>query len=144
MPSFFRTLFSRLAALRWFWWLGVMVWGGVLFTLSSQSTLPAGPEIPYQDKVMHFLYFSGGGFCFALALFHGQAPLKPRLRWWLAGALFGALVGITDEYHQTFTPGRSGNDVGDWLADWTGAGAGALLAWALTAWSRWPGSGKAA
>lgn len=136
MAHALRTPFSRLTAQRWLWWLGVVVWGVVLFTLSARSTLPPGPEIPYQDKVMHFLYFSGGGFCFVLALFNRQMPMKPRLPWWLAGTLFGMVVGALDEYHQTFTPGRSGNDLGDWVADLTGAGTGALIAWAFLAWVR--------
>jgi VanZ family protein len=37
-----------------------------------------------------------------------------------------ALIGGLDEYHQTFTPGRSGNDPYDWLADVLGAAAGAF------------------
>lgn len=37
-----------------------------------------------------------------------------------------ALIGALDEYHQSFTPGRSGNDPFDWLADLLGAIAGAF------------------
>ncbi|HEY1083019.1 MAG TPA: VanZ family protein [Prosthecobacter sp.] len=131
-----KTFGDRLAALRWPGWLGVAVWAGVLFALSARSTLPPGPPIPYQDKVLHFLYFSGGGFCFALAILGWRRPALPAWRWWLTGTLFGMVAGALDEYHQTFTPGRSGNDVGDWLADWTGAGAGALIACILLAWAR--------
>ncbi len=136
MVSALHALSSRLAAQRWLWWLGVVIWGGVLFTLSSRSDLPPGPEIPYQDKIIHFLYFSGGGFCFVLALFSRQAAVKSRLAWWLTGTAFGLVVGALDEYHQTFTPGRSGNDLGDLTADFLGTGAGALLAWAILAWVR--------
>lgn len=133
MLSALRAFFSCLAAQRWLWWTGVVVWALVLFVLSSRSTLPPGPDIPYQDKVIHFLYFSGGAFCFALALFHRQTPLKSALFWWLAGTAFGIVIGALDEYHQTFTPGRSGNDMGDLLADLLGAGTGALIAWTLLA-----------
>ena len=35
--------------------------------------------------------------------------------------LTGAAVGWFDEWHQTFTPGRSGLDVYDWMADVTGS-----------------------
>ena len=41
--------------------------------------------------------------------------------------LVGSVIGRLDEYHQTFTPGRSGNDYGDWLADTLGAAAGAFF-----------------
>lgn len=122
----------------WLGWLGVVIWGLVLFTLSSRSTLPQGPEIPYQDKVVHFLYFSGGGFCFAFALLHRQFPRRGRRFWGLTGILFGLIIGALDEYHQTFTPGRSGNDLGDLIADFTGAGAGAVVAWAFLNWVRQP------
>lgn len=132
----FCALVSRFIAHRWLWWLGIIVWGVVLFTLSSQSTLPPGPKIPYQDKVLHFIYFAGGGFCFTLMLFSHRLPVPSWWKWWLAGSFFGAVIGAVDEYHQTFTPGRSGNDVWDWLADLSGAGTGALLAWVMLAWAR--------
>ena len=136
MVAALSSLLVRITAQRWLWWLGVVIWGVVLFTLSSRSRLPTGPEIPFQDKIVHFLYFSGGGFCFALALFLPQVPLRGRWLWLAAGAVFGAVIGAVDEYHQTFTPGRSGNDLGDWLADFTGASTGALVAWVFLAWIR--------
>ena len=39
----------------------------------------------------------------------------------------GAIIGALDEYHQTFTPGRSGNDPWDLLADTVGAAAGSAF-----------------
>jgi len=42
-------------------------------------------------------------------------------------ALVCSVIGRLDEYHQTFTPGRSGNDTGDWLADTLGGAAGAVF-----------------
>ena len=38
-----------------------------------------------------------------------------------------AMVGVLDEWHQSWIPERSGNDFGDWLADVAGALAGALV-----------------
>lgn len=127
----FKSFIAGLAARSWLWWLGIVIWATVLFVLSGRSTLPPGPQIPYQDKVIHFLYFSGGGFCFATALLGGRLPLSRGLLWMIAGLGFGMVIGALDEYHQTFTPGRSGNDPGDWLADLLGAGTGGLLAWGL-------------
>lgn len=131
MRAAYLRLFASLAAKRWLWWVFILVWGATLFLLSSRSQLPGGPSFPHQDKVMHFLYFSGGGFCFALALLYARMPMKPAWLWTLWGALFGMMIGATDEYHQSFVPGRSGNDLGDLLADLSGGGAGGLLAWAL-------------
>lgn len=87
-----------------------------------------GPEIPHLDKVMHFGYFFGGGILFTTWILLAKGPeSKTAVRFLLPLAVF-AIIGALDEYHQTFTPGRSGNDPFDWLADILGASAGILLA----------------
>jgi VanZ family protein len=136
MVSSLRAFISLFITRRWLCGLGVLIWGIVLFTLSAQSALPPGPEIPHQDKVVHFLYFSSGAFCFTLAVYAAQIPMRPSWQWTLTGLVFGLIVGAADEYHQTFTPGRSGNDAGDLLADLTGAAMGGWLAWTMLAWIR--------
>jgi len=50
-------------------------------------------------------------------------------RWWWA-IIAGTLYGVSDEFHQTFTPNRSGNDLGDLTADFIGSFIGAT-AWRL-------------
>jgi VanZ family protein len=121
-------LTSRLLALRPLWITGVAVWLAVLWLLSAQSDLPAGPSIPGKDKIEHCLYFCAGGIFFLLALY-GRSPVIPDWRALsLRGMAFTGLVGALDEFHQTFTPGRSGNDPWDWLADLSG---GALAGWLL-------------
>ena len=124
--SRFAVLSSRLVRKPAFWWCAVVVWGVVLWNLSANPTLPSGPSFPLKDKVLHCTWFAGGAACFLLALF-GRAPVVQATRRLLSGSfLFTAIVGALDEYHQTFTPGRSGNDPWDWLADVTG---GLLAAW---------------
>ncbi len=84
------------------------------------------PEIPHLDKVAHFGYFFGGGGL--LAAFLGlRFPDAPVWRTLALLVLVGAVIGRLDEYHQGFTPGRSGNDNADWLADILGTFAGALV-----------------
>ncbi len=113
-----------------FWLFSLFLWALTLFILSSFSkTLPdGGPEIPHLDKVLHFGYFSGGAFMLAtyLLLKHGIA--QPFARRMLLPLAIFAILGVLDEYHQTFTPGRSGNDPFDWLADLLGAATGILAA----------------
>lgn len=60
---------------------------------------------------------------------HKKAPLIRNIliRIVLPIILF-SLLGAIDEYHQTLTPGRTGNDFYDWLADFLGATTGVLLA----------------
>jgi VanZ family protein len=91
------------------WLLSVILWAIPLFLLSSLPATPHvdGPEIPHMDKVMHFVYFMGGAFLFAThqLLKYGRAAHAMILV--ATPILLFALIGALDEYHQTFTPGRS-------------------------------------
>lgn len=112
-------------------WLSfVILWALTLYMLSSLPAVPHvdGPEIPHFDKVIHFGYFMVGSFLFTtyLLLKHGLGA-HAIIRIATPIVLF-AFIGALDEYHQTFTPGRSGNDPFDWLADLLGATAGTFLA----------------
>ncbi|HCN75651.1 MAG TPA: hypothetical protein DIT13_00485 [Verrucomicrobiales bacterium] len=120
---------TKLLTTRWLWWAGILLWAGLLWWLSSRSALPSGPEFPFKDKVLHCAYFSGGAFCLATALFAARLESPPSWAWLLAGFIFTALTGALDELHQSFTPGRMGNDPGDWLADVCGGVLGGWLAW---------------
>ncbi len=102
------------------------VWAVTLWFLSAHNPGPKhGPDIPHLDKVVHFLYFFGGGVLLAA---HGGLKWSEvgSLRLFGVVALVCCVIGRLDEYHQGFTPGRSGNDYGDWLADTLGGAAGAL------------------
>lgn len=110
------------------WACLVLAWAAALYLLSARSA-PGGfrPPFPHFDKAVHLLYFSAGSLCFGRAL----SLLRPG--WRAAGivlacVLFGALIGALDEFHQSFTPGRSGNDLGDLLADTLGGLCGGLTA----------------
>lgn len=113
------------------WWIGLAAWYGTLFILSSMASTD-GPsvEIPHLDKAVHFTYFAAGGFAFGMAMILGAS----NARWSRGGRLLAAsalvflVLGAIDEYHQTWTPGRSGNDPGDLAADVLGAVAGTALA----------------
>ncbi len=138
MRARLRDMGGRLVRQRWLWWLGVLVWAGVLFILSSDTAPPSGPDFPFMDKVLHCAYFTAGSACFLVALF-GEAALRiNRLRLAAAGVLFTAAVGALDEFHQTFTPGRMGNDPWDWLADVTGGALGVAVALTFLRWMRRP------
>jgi len=75
--------------------------------------------------VAHFTYFFLGGVLLTNAIhltFRWRLPLT-----FLAVLLVIGAIGIVDEWHQTSTPGRSGNDRGDLLADCLGGGLAALF-----------------
>lgn len=125
----FRKLVTLLTV-PWIWLAALVIWAVTLFLLSSTSkTMPEGGlEIPHIDKVLHFGYFMGGGFMFsAWQLLKNRTGIPFALRF-LIPALIFAVIGALDEYHQTFTPGRSGNDPFDWLADLLGAITGMIIA----------------
>lgn len=116
------------------WALAWVVWFITLCILSSMTH--PGPKIDVIgfDKIEHAVYFAIGGTLLLLAVTlrvkNARAALM-ETRWLrLAFPIFlaGAMVGWLDEWHQSFTPGRSGLDVYDWLADVTGSLAALPLA----------------
>ncbi len=112
-------------------WLALfLLWMTLLWVLSSSSKVSPqeGPQIPHFDKIAHFGYFFGGGIILSTWLLLKHSTRSSALTRYLAPIVFFAIFGLIDEYHQTFTPGRSGNDVYDWLADFFGSFVGILLA----------------
>ncbi|HEY8991358.1 MAG TPA: VanZ family protein [Luteolibacter sp.] len=107
-------------------WLALWaVWSAVLWKLSSgPMPMQIGPEIPFFDKICHFGYFFGGAGLLSAFLFR-LSPDRPRWTLILTVCLLAGLaVGRLDEWHQTWIPGRSGNDIDDFLADLLGTLAG--------------------
>lgn len=112
-----------------------LLWFAVLCILSSMSH--PGPHIDVVgiDKVEHTLYFCAGGLCLGMALALGW--LKPGapheatdfslFRLGMIVLPLGAVVGWVDEWHQSFTPGRSGLDIYDWIADISGTAISLFL-----------------
>jgi len=111
-----------------------LAYAAIIFALSSQSDpLPfLPPEIFLQDKLLHAAEYAvlGGLLVRALHL----AGLRPSVALVVAVVVASAF-GATDEFHQSFVPGRN-SDVADWLADTLGATIGAVL---VTAALRLPG-----
>ena len=119
----------------------VLAWAGLLFWLSAQpgSTYQkigtaSVTHIPGRDYIVHFcLYAVFGGLLWLWAR-SGMRISKP-----IAAAVavgFAVLYGVSDEWHQSFVPGRS-PDARDVLADAAGALVAVLVLWALTRyWNR--------
>jgi VanZ family protein len=91
-----------------------------LFILSAQEKLP---ETPGGDKVAHFTAYAALGFLTARALAWTTAH-RGRALVFLSFVL-AALYGVSDEFHQSFVPGRDAS-VADALADAAGALIGSL------------------
>ncbi len=106
----------------WRGWLWPLLLAGAIVTASGRSDVPS-PGFYGGDKVVHFLVF---GLLATLVVRNGFAPRQA----WIA-VLAVSLFGATDEWHQSFTPGRA-VEVADWLADTLGAAV------AVTAYILWP------
>ncbi len=110
-------------------WLSCfIVWIVSLWILSSTPGTALGlPPIVGIDKVAHFGYFFGGSGLLSAYLFR-RSP--DQVNWWRNFKIIVVvflIIAVLDEFHQTFTPGRSGNDPFDGLADILGAMAGAYV-----------------
>lgn len=106
----------------WRGWLWPVALATVIVAASGRSDV-ASPDIVNFDKVAHFAVF---GLLATLVARNGFVPGRA----WLAVAAV-SLFGLTDEWHQSFTPGRS-VEVVDWVADTLGAIV------AVTAYAVWP------
>jgi len=100
---------------RFAYFIPALLWAALTFYLSSRSTTPdIIGEIPFGDKIVHATYYG----IFTLWVLYGARWPDNRMAWWCV--LPVSLYGMTDEYHQSFVPGRS-SDWRDWVADTTGA-----------------------
>ncbi len=111
---------------------------GTIFILSHQ---PGGsfslPKVSNIDKLLHCLLYAVLGLAALLALppqFRQQRPVMAGV----GVVLFCLLYGISDEFHQSFIPGRS-CDVFDVLADVSGGVLAAVCGWG---WQLWRESGR--
>lgn len=106
----------------------LLAYMAIIFALSHQSRPPV-PEVLLRlsDKVLHAAEYLPLGLLLLGAL--GRKSAAAAFLAWGAATLFGA----TDEFHQSFVPGRDAS-VWDLAADAAGAALGIC---ALTAWRRW-------
>jgi len=105
-------------------WLAPVVYLAAIFVLSSDSNPALAPPPWYgADKVAHFAAYAGLGALLCRAYLGSGLPGSAAF--WLA-VLTASLYGASDEWHQSFVPGRSA-DASDWLADSLGAMFGAVL-----------------
>lgn len=111
------------------WRALLFAWMTTIFILSAQSSLPTPALFSGQDKLEHFLAYG------LLGLLLSRSLRPMRVETWQRIFLITALTtlyGISDEYHQSFVPGRDVSAL-DVLADSVG---GFLAAQALFWWDR--------
>ena len=112
---------------RYFIWLPALAWAGVIFFVSAQPK-ETFDRLGLTGHLLsiggHFISFGLLMFLTALALYYGsKLPSKYIL---VTAFVLVALYGLSDEYHQSFVPGRTAT-LWDWLVDLLGA----LVVWLI-------------
>jgi VanZ family protein len=120
--------FSKLAMKNLKCWAPPLLYMVLIFVVSSleQPPLPM-PEFEWLtiDKLYHFIEYVILSGLVARALVKAKPPVVPARLVWHVAAVFSILYGASDEWHQTFVPGRFAT-VADWVADVLGSIAGVL------------------
>ncbi|HEX3036324.1 MAG TPA: VanZ family protein [Thermodesulfobacteriota bacterium] len=102
----------------------LVLYCGFIFFLSSIPGDSVPSSLP-SDKIAHFLLYSGLGFVFTYFLSSLEVGLA-QVTLGIAVFFFSVIYGLTDEIHQTFTPGRTFESL-DMLANVFGGISGWLL-----------------
>ena len=95
-------------------------WVALTLMLTSIPNPEFGPSFPGADKVAHFGFYGVAGFLFVLWRREIGKSAAMAVVW---AAIFAALLGAVDEFHQQWIPGRS-MELLDWAADFAGGTAG--------------------
>jgi VanZ family protein len=94
------------------YWLPPVLWMGLIFILSAQPTLPHHPDTLLDlllKKAAHMIEYGILAFLLWRALSRGRgAPPRSAL---VAAFVVSVLYAASDEYHQSFVPGRNGTPV---------------------------------
>ena len=111
-------------------WLPALVWAALIFGVSSLGKVPEAPS-GIGDKHAHFAVYA----VLAALLVWALTAAAPRRTTWRTAAfavVLATLYGVSDEWHQSFVPGREMSGL-DLVADAAGAAAAAVVlrAWAI-------------
>ncbi len=105
-------------------WGPALIWMAVTFYISHQSSVAIPLGAP--DYIAHGVSYAGLGAMFMRALAGGRL-CQMSWRWVFVATLLGGMYGVTDEFHQSFVPGRHPS-LSDVVADTIGALVGASAA----------------
>lgn len=116
-------------------WLPPILWMGIIFFLSSRPTIKT-TEIYWQDfiikKTAHFVEYAVLSFLY-LRAFLGSKTLKKKS--FLLAFLISLVYAASDEYHQSFIPGREPR-IRDVIIDSMGALFAIYMVYSKPKWAR--------
>jgi VanZ family protein len=105
----------------------------IIFFLSQQSEFPVEAPFSSFDKLVHLSEFALLGAALGFGFFSGrprETGGKGKAWGWIGLWAAGVCLGVLDEVHQIFVPGRS-PDPADAAADALGIALGIGLFWLL-------------
>jgi VanZ family protein len=102
-------------------WLAVFVWMGAIFALSSIPSISTPFEPGYDFTFKKFAHVTVYGILTALLFGAVRTHIRDKGYALLTALLVAVLYAFSDEWHQTFVPGREGT-----LRDVTIDGIGAV------------------
>ena len=102
-------------------WFPLGAYSAIIFFLSSLPATKVVLPFTVWDKLLHVLEYAPLGLLWARAL--KQCRHWPYLMLWAISVLLAYLYGLTDEFHQSLTPGRE-SSLWDACADLIGADFG--------------------
>jgi VanZ family protein len=110
-------------------WGSVFFYCGLIFFLSHQPDLTLPNIVPNVDKLAHLLEYALLGWLCARA-WRFERPYWSAMAVSLFALFFASIYGATDEWHQSYIPGRYA-DRWDWLTDICGGilGGTAFALW---------------
>ena len=78
------------------------------------------PRFPISDKLLHFIAYGIMAVLFCRAFNNTERWHQRRALLFLLSVMATTLYGLSDEWHQSFVPGRNAG-AGDALADFAGS-----------------------
>lgn len=116
-------------------WLPPIFWMAIIFFLSSRPTIKT-TEIYWQDfivkKTAHFIEYAILSFLYIRAFLASEVSRKKSF---LLAFLISLVYAISDEYHQSFIPGREPR-VRDVIIDSMGAIFAIYIVYSKPKWAR--------
>lgn len=114
-----------IARLVFAYWLPALLFVSLIYMVSGRPNLKPPVRLPFIDKVAHVCEYGVLGLLLARAL-RGTAPGMGHAERAIWAIVCGVAVGASDEWYQSFVPGRL-SSVGDVVADTIGV---TLAQWA--------------
>jgi len=101
----------------------------LIFVLSSRRPPEPIVSLGVKDSWLHLVEYGALGFLLADLAWAVRGSVSWRVLIPVP-AIVGALYGVSDEWHQSFVPGRDAS-VADVVMDVVGSGLGALAYWVV-------------